>query len=345
MRRRRRKMLLRISPYILMIMGVSSFTFYKTVGEDVIENYKYERLQESLHNNNDDEELTPEETDEIQASVSAVALPQVPIDVLRDILAEQNAKIQTITPVEEIEEVEAEEVEVVEEEILPTISDELLASGYEFQDINFDELLSINDDSCAWLTIDGTNIDYPIMYAPNKEDNYYLHRDIYGNDSSLGTLYIFSDSASLNNTQEDLSDMTLVFGHHVRGGKMFDHVFEYYNQSYYDGHPFGVIYTPDGYAFKVSFFAGIITSGEANSDIYRRYFEDEETYNEYINFLKSNSTFTSDVDLEFGDKIIGLVTCEYTAGTNSRYVLYGVLDKQYIKEEQIGKQRCLSATE
>lgn len=37
-----------------------------------------------------------------------------------------------------------------------------------------------NPDCIGWLTIDGTRIDYPVMYRPGDK-NYYLHRDFNGN--------------------------------------------------------------------------------------------------------------------------------------------------------------------
>ena len=32
----------------------------------------------------------------------------------------------------------------------------------------FDELLAVNPDVCAWLTLDGTNIDYPVMQGESN---------------------------------------------------------------------------------------------------------------------------------------------------------------------------------
>ena len=42
------------------------------------------------------------------------------------------------------------------------------------------EVFSMNDDMVAWLLIEGTKIDYPVMQTP-EDENYYLHRDFYGN--------------------------------------------------------------------------------------------------------------------------------------------------------------------
>lgn len=36
-----------------------------------------------------------------------------------------------------------------------------------------------NPDCIGWITIEGTRIDYPVMYRPGDK-NYYLHRDFNG---------------------------------------------------------------------------------------------------------------------------------------------------------------------
>ena len=322
-RKRHKRNFLRYSPYFAVI-GVAGSIVIHSFGGQIIENLQYERLQNLFTNK--DAEATVIEEDNI-----TVVLPDVALDVIDELNETLNSEIDP----------EVSEEEIIEE--LPFISDELLASGYEFQNVSFEELLEINDEVCGWITIDGTNIDYPVMYAPNREDNFYLHHDIYGNNSSSGTLYIYSGDNSLNNSQEDISDVTLVFGHRLKNGKMFTQIYKYSKQSFYDEHQFGVIYTPDGYAFKITFFAGIITPGSANEHAHRSEFVDENMFNEFVQYLIDNSTFTSDVEVEFGDKIIGLQTCEYTAGANSRYILYGIIEKQYVNEEQmennVGYQR------
>lgn len=42
-----------------------------------------------------------------------------------------------------------------------------------------------NPDCIAWLSIEGTVIDYPVMYRP-QDKNYYLKRDFYGEWSANG---------------------------------------------------------------------------------------------------------------------------------------------------------------
>ena len=46
----------------------------------------------------------------------------------------------------------------------------------------YQNLYEENQDFAGWIQIEGTLIDYPVMWTP-REREYYLHRNFYGNDS------------------------------------------------------------------------------------------------------------------------------------------------------------------
>ncbi len=76
--------------------------------------------------------------------------------------------------------------------------------------IDFYELSEVNSDIVAWLYIPGTYIDYPILCAPQGEDeDYYLRRDLNGRYNSHGCLYIRR------------SEGNIIYGHNMRDGTMF----------------------------------------------------------------------------------------------------------------------------
>ena len=249
---------------------------------------------------------------------------------------ETEQEVET-TPVPEVEET-VEEVEtipypiIIEDVEVENISSELLDSGYVFDNIDFDALRAINPDACGWISIDGTNIDYPILQGNDNEE--YLNRDIYGTESRLGSIYVDARNNSLDNPTYDLSDFTIIYGHHITGGRMFAQLCNYKSQSYYNNHDFGIIYTPDGYAYEMEIFAGVIIDGSDETSLFTSDFVDEEQFDSYVNNIRQASTFDSDVEVEYGDKIVALVTCSYEFD-NARYVLYARLNKQYINEMQI----------
>ena len=79
---------------------------------------------------------------------------------------------------------------------------------------SFEELLAVNGDVCAWLTLDGTRIDYPILQG---EDNLsYINTDVYGSFALAGSIFLDS---RCDNTFHDA--YALVYGHHMDNGRMF----------------------------------------------------------------------------------------------------------------------------
>ena len=249
---------------------------------------------------------------------------------------------------EEPEEIIEEEEEVI---IYPeATSSELLDLGYEFKDVNFNELQAINPEVNAYFTIDNTRIDYPVaqrnidaIHAPGEEiaeaNNYYLHHDMYGNNNDNGTLCIDSRiNLELGDTSETMQYSPIViYGHHMRTGAMFTDIDQFQRVDYAESHPFGMLYTESG-AYKVEFYAGRILNPDGNgvldeTEFYSQDLDNEEVFYDYVNNQKMNSTFESDINPEYGDKLFVAITCNYTTG-NSRYALYGRLVRQYTNEQE-----------
>ena len=92
----------------------------------------------------------------------------------------------------------------------------------------------ITDDMAAWITIDDTNIDYPVMHA---QDNVkYLNTDPYGRYSLTGS--IFLDSRCSPDFSDDYS---LIYGHHMEYGKMFGALDDFLDESYLRSHSQGTL--------------------------------------------------------------------------------------------------------
>ena len=52
------------------------------------------------------------------------------------------------------------------------------------------ELQKINPDVCAWLTVDGTKIDYPVVQGETNLE--YINQDIYGEFALSGSIFLDS---------------------------------------------------------------------------------------------------------------------------------------------------------
>ena len=54
----------------------------------------------------------------------------------------------------------------------------------------FHELQAVNPDVCAWVTLDNTNIDHPVLQGTDNLS--YINRDVYGNFSLAGSVFLDS---------------------------------------------------------------------------------------------------------------------------------------------------------
>ena len=102
----------------------------------------------------------------------------------------------------------------------------------------FDELLAVNPDTVAWITIDGTNIDYPVVQG--KDNFEYLDKAFTGEFSVGGTLFL--DSACSGDFSERYS---IIYGHHMAGGKMFGDLKKFRDGDFLAKNHRGVLLTPE----------------------------------------------------------------------------------------------------
>lgn len=91
----------------------------------------------------------------------------------------------------------------------------------------YGELYLQNTDMVGWLSIAGTNINYPVMQTPNNP-NYYLKHNFEKEYSDLGTPYVQENCDLLT------SDNLVIYGHHIKGQKMFGTLENYKSKDFYE---------------------------------------------------------------------------------------------------------------
>lgn len=178
-------------------------------------------------------------------------------------------------------------------------------------------LYAENGDTIGWLKIDGTDIDYVVMQAPDEIDK-YLHRDFYGKDSYRGCLFVDEYCDIFN------SDNLIVYGHNMKDGSMFGTLDSYADEGFCAEHKkirFDTIYEKHTYEVV----AAIKTNIPAKDEKCFRYYEytssnDEETFLEYMDFIEKNRLYDTGVEIQPGDKLLTLSTCAYHTA-NGRFVV------------------------
>ena len=180
-------------------------------------------------------------------------------------------------------------------------------------EINFKALRAINGDAAAWLCNPGTVIDYPVMKAADY--SYYLTHLPDGTANANGALFI-----DYNNAPDFSGQLTVIYGHHMRSGKMFGSLKGYKTQSYYNGHPYMLLFTPQG-NYRIELLYGcVIDAGQWRE----RAFMYEQNLPGLLSYAARHSTFRSNISYREGDRVIAMSTCSYEFD-GARYVVLGVL--------------------
>lgn len=94
----------------------------------------------------------------------------------------------------------------------------------------FQEIVKENPDFAGWISIEGTNIDYPVMQT-TWEPEYYLHRNFAGDYSYAGIPFV--GKGDLKVEGGDL----FIYGHNMRNGTIFADLLKYQNEKFWKEHP------------------------------------------------------------------------------------------------------------
>lgn len=107
------------------------------------------------------------------------------------------------------------------------------------RNIDFEELLSENQDVIGWIEVPGTDIDYPLL--ANSGDDYYLDHDFYREKSVYGAVFI--DKSNQNDFDRS---HVILYGHNMKDGSMFAGLHAFEDKVFFDGNRMIKIYTPKG---------------------------------------------------------------------------------------------------
>lgn len=178
----------------------------------------------------------------------------------------------------------------------------------------FEDFRKENPEVFGWLTVYGTNIDYPLVQADDNEK--YLNTAADGTHSLSGSLFL--DYSNKN----DLSDFnSIIYGHHMEGDVMFGEIGYFKDKEYFENRPYGSLYCGGKY-YGLEFFAFLETDAY-DTGIYHIAVTEEEK-ERYLDLLRSKALQYRDIGVGTQDRIVLLSTCTSDI-TNGRHVLAGRL--------------------
>lgn len=177
-------------------------------------------------------------------------------------------------------------------------------------------LRELSEDAVAWITIDDTGIDYPIMQGRSNDE--YINKDPYGQYSLSGSIFLDS-----RNDRYFGDEYSLVYGHHMEYGAMFGALDNYKDPQYFNEHRTGTLISEGGAAYHITLFSKAMV--QADDPVV--FVPDERSRAEVLDYLKNHADIYLPQDAgRDSDHLIALSTCQ-SAENIERLVIFGVLSE------------------
>lgn len=181
----------------------------------------------------------------------------------------------------------------------------------------YETLYNKNRSLIGWLKIDDTNIDYPVMQTANNE--YYLDHNYSQEYDKNGSLFLDKDCDVVHR-----STNLIIYGHHMKSGKMFGNLNKYSSEDYCKSHStiqFDTIYEKGTYEVMYVFRSRIYNEDEVVFKYYQ--FLDaasEKEFESNMQEMAALSLYDTGVTASYGDELLTLSTCD-NSETDGRFVV------------------------
>ena len=172
----------------------------------------------------------------------------------------------------------------------------------------YKNLLIKNKKLIGWLKIDDTNIDYPVMQTTDNE--YYQNHNLNQEYDKNGSIFMDKDC-----DVKKPSTNYILYGHHMKSGRMFGTLDKYESEKYYKEHKyiqFDTIYEKGLYQVMYVFRSRVYNEDDVVFKYYR--FIDansEQEFDSYMQEMAGISFYDTGVTAVYGDQLLTLSTCDY----------------------------------
>lgn len=190
------------------------------------------------------------------------------------------------------------------------INNEMDSNNEEYK-IDFAKLKQKNSDAIAWIKVNGTDIDFPVVKG--TDNSYYLTHNFDKEKNKAG--WIFAD---YRNKFDGTDKNIIIYGHNMKNGSMFASLKDVIKEEWYNN--------------ENNKYIALITENEnCKYQVFSVYqIETEEYYlqinisnfKEFVEKIKGRSKKDFNVDIKETDSILTLSTC--ADNTKHRLVLHAV---------------------
>ena len=166
--------------------------------------------------------------------------------------------------------------------------------------VDFSDLKEMNPDAVAWIMVDGTNVNYPVVQS--GDNDYYLNHDIKKNLKASGWTFMdYRNSINL------VDSNTIFYGHNLLNKTAFGSLSNVFEEKWFKNSNHYIVIRTENVRYVYQIFSCYYIDPEIyylQTNFYR-----DSDYQEFLNTLKSRSKFDFGLDVSANDKIITLSTC------------------------------------
>ena len=180
--------------------------------------------------------------------------------------------------------------------------------------VNFNDLKSQNSDTVAWISVDGTNINYPIVQTDNND--YYLDHSFDKSYKKTGWTYM-----DYRNSTDMTDNNTIFYGHNLLNKTAFGSIANIFTDDWVNNSNHSIVILTEGKRYIYKVFSAYYIDPE----IYylQTIFYSDSEYQSFLNTLSARNIINIDNSVLVTDKIITLSTC--TEDNKGRKVVHAKL--------------------
>ncbi len=170
-----------------------------------------------------------------------------------------------------------------------------------YMEVNFSNLIKTNKETVAWISVNETNINYPVVQHSDNE--YYLNHSFNHTKNDAG--WVFMD---YRNQTQTFQQNTILYAHGRKNGSMFGTLKNTLNKNWYQN--------PKNHIVKLStpfenslWQVFSIYRIETTNDYIQTDFSNEDSFLSFIDKINNRSIYKFPTTVNVNDKILTLSTC------------------------------------
>lgn len=180
--------------------------------------------------------------------------------------------------------------------------------------IDFNKLISINEDTIGWIKFNKEKVNNPIVHT--NDNAFYLKHSFEKKYNQAGTIFMDYRNTSFDNKN------VVLFGHSMPDNTMFGSLQDVFQKDFFNDkeNNYIQIFNKENELLTYKIFSYYII--EKEEYYITTFFENENKFKEFIDTITKRSYKNFNIEVFPSDKILTLSTCQGASGTSKRKVIH-----------------------